>query len=239
MPLKTIQNIFSKAKNKIQSKQKTTYKQKQIPIPIKIDHREKTSLVPAILIQKKQKHNINLKIEFKQLEIADYIINNLAIERKTFSDFASSIINKRLATQLIEIKKYPKQLLIVEGKIDYKNSRIHENALRGMLLSTILDSQVPIIFAKNQEETAKFIFTIIKKLQKNPQEFSLRQSKTFKTIKQQKQFILEGFPDIGPTKAKNLLKEFKTLKNIFNTPQEQLEKILGKKSTQFKELLEK
>ena len=58
-------NIFSEKKIKEKIKPK-----------ILIDYREKNSLVPSILSK-------DFEIEFKQLPVADYIINNTAIERKT------------------------------------------------------------------------------------------------------------------------------------------------------------
>ncbi len=47
------------------------------------------------------------------------------------------------------------------------------------------------------------------------------------------QFILEGFPGIGPKTAKKLLEELKTLKKIFNSPDKKLQKIIGKKAETF------
>ena len=51
-----------------------------------VDKREKNSLVISELIRRK------IPIEIKQLEIGDYIIGDTIIERKTKSDFISSII---------------------------------------------------------------------------------------------------------------------------------------------------
>jgi len=48
------------------------------------------------------------------------------------------------------------------------------------------------------------------------------------------QFIIEGFPGIGPKTAKKLLEKFKTMKNIFNAPLEDLQKEIGKKADIFK-----
>ena len=52
------------------------------------------------------------------------------------------------------------------------------------------------------------------------------------------QFILEGFPGIGPKTSKKLLEEFKTIKNIINAPEEKLKKILGKKTINIKKIIE-
>jgi len=211
---KQIENIFSKKKEK-----ETLCPNPKIPIIV--DTREKQSLVGANLIQKKA------KIEYEQLEIGDYLIEDTIIERKTFSDFVSSIINKRLFTQLQEIKKYPKYFLIIEGSYyNYDDFNIHENAVRGMLLSVAIDYQVPIIYTENEEDTANFLILTAKKYEKPKTETGLRQSKTLKTLGEQKQFILEGFPGVGPKAAKKLLEKFSTLGEIFNATEDEIKGIL-------------
>tara|TARA_Y100000310_G_C20687609_1_gene820102 strand:- start:808 stop:1509 length:702 start_codon:yes stop_codon:yes gene_type:complete len=232
--MKPLENIFSKTKtlpnNQIKCPNPKT--------PIIIDTREKQSLVVANLIEK------NANTKFEKLEIADYLINNIGIERKTFSDFISSMLNKRLLSQLQELKKYPKHFLIIEG-FDYNYSpeqfNIHENAIKGMMLSVAVDFQIPIIFTENKEDTADFLILLAKKFEKAKTPLSLRPSKTHQTLKQQKQFILEGFPGIGPTISKELLKNFKSLEKIFTASREQLKtitKLTEDKIEKLKNLLE-
>ena len=223
--MKSIENIFSERK----IKQKNRIINPKIPIII--DTREKNSLVISNLIEKKA------DVKFELLEIADYLIGDVAIERKTFSDFVSSIINKRLMKQLEEIKKYPSYFLLIEG-FNYEYPENMENAVCGMFLSIILNYKIPIIFTKDEEDTAKFLILLAKKQEKPKTEFSLRPSRTFKTLNEQKQFILEGFPEIGPKNAKKLLKEFKTIKNIINADEKELEKIIGKKTEKFKKIID-
>ncbi len=228
--MKPIANIFSKSK---------LQKVPKCPNPkttIIVDTREKQSMISANLIEQKA------NIEYEKLEIGDYLIGNTIIERKTFSDFANSMINKRLISQLQEIKKYPKYFLIVEGfYYNYREFNIHENAIRGMFLSVAIDFQVPIVFTENEKDTANFLILTAKKYEKPNQENSLRQSKTANTIEEQKQFILEGFPGIGPVTARELLREFKSLQGIFNATGKRLDKIKEfdeNKIKKFRELLE-
>ena len=72
-------NIFSKEKETIENK-----------IKIIIDNREKQSLVASQLA------NLGFQIEFQQLKVGDYLVNDVAVERKTINDLKSSIINKRI-----------------------------------------------------------------------------------------------------------------------------------------------
>ncbi|MBX4211939.1 hypothetical protein KW787_00585 [Candidatus Pacearchaeota archaeon] len=216
----TFFDIFSNKKLKVSKK-----------ADILVDYREKNSLVPSHLVSQ------GINVIFQQLNVADYLFGNIAIERKTISDLKSSIISKRINSQLLELKQYPKPLLLVEGigNEDLYEGIINENALRGFLLSVALEYQVPIIFTQSEEDSARYIAILAKKKEnKHP---SLRASKIALTEEQRLQYILEGFPRIGPVAAKKLLGKFKTIKNVMNASEEELRKILGKNEEIFSYLL--
>ena len=223
--MKEIFNIFSRRKTKLPEKPK-----------IEIDYREKNSLVVSELI------NLGLDVEIKELKVADYLVNGTAIERKTVSDFISSMKNRRLIRQLEELQQYESKLLIVEG-IDeqelYTDSEeiigMHPNSIRGFLLSILLNYKVPVIFTKNYMDTAKFISVLSKK---EPREAPLNATKKFRSRKEQAQYILEGFPGIGPKTAKKLLKKFRTIKSIINAAEEDLKKEIGKKAENLLRIIE-
>src|SRR3989338_2598470 len=133
---------------------------KEKPSPtIIVDHREKNSLVIAELM------SLGIKIEFQQLEVGDYIVNSTAIERKTISDLISSMINKRIFSQLESLRQYENPLLIIENyqDLNLNETNLNENAIRGLLLSISLDYKIPIIFTKNSKETALFMSLLAKK----------------------------------------------------------------------------
>ena len=212
-------NIFSKKPLETKAKQEK-------PIII-ADNHEKNSLVVSYLIQQ------GAQVNFQHLPIADYLIKNTAIERKTIQDFKSSIINKRIIRQLQELKQYPQQLLILEGleSTPYNSEIIHDNAFRGFLLSIALELQVPIIVTQSEKDTAIYLALLAKKQPKS--HISLRPSRIFRSKKEQQQFILEGFPNIGPATAEKLLSHFKSLKHIFTASQVDLQSIIGKKADAF------
>ena len=203
---------------------------------IVVDKREKNSLVVAELLER------NAKIEMKQLEVGDYVIGDIGIERKTAKDFITSMVNKRLLRQLEELKQYPKQLLLIENFDEIYCMNFNENAIRGMLLSILFDFGIPVIFTRNAEDTASFLILLDKKQQKKPREISFKAKKRALSIAEQQQFILEGFPGVGPAIAKELLLRFKTIKNVVNASVTELTKIkkLGKKKAEIiKNLVEK
>ena len=218
MKTKEIFNIFSRKKVQIQPKEKKK---------IIVDYREKNCLIPYELI------DLGVDVEFKELKIGDYIAGDIIIERKTISDFISSMLNKRIFAQIEDLKQFESKLLIIEGieerelYNDNSEGGVNANAIRGFLLSITLKHKIPIIFTKNSEDTAKYLFIL---LNKKENEMSLNAKKKARNKKEQIQFILEGFPGIGPKTAKKLLKEFGTIKNIMDAPEDKLKKLIGKKA---------
>ncbi len=221
-------NIFEKLniKKKISKKQKPK---------IIADIHEKNSLI----ISEIQSSN-KASLELKSLKIGDYLIGETVIERKTTSDFISSMLSKRMVEQLKQMHSYKKRLLIIEGKTKelFKNdTNLNPNAVRGFILSIMSNYETPIIFAKNHKETAKYLVLFAKQQLKPKSEISLH-SRIPKTTKEQKKYVLESFPNIGPKKAELLLKKFKTLTEVFNATEEELKEILKNKSGNFKNLLD-
>lgn len=216
-------DVFSKKSQKEIKKQR-----------IIADIREKNSLVVSYLIEKSDRE---VEVEFQHLKVGDFIIGDIAVERKSSADFISSIFDKRLENQLQEIKQYPEYFLILEGDIN-ETSFVNKNALRGFLLSIITKFHVPILYSKDEEETAIFLLLLAKK-QLHPKEPNIRQNKKSFSKQEQLQYILEGFPGIGSKTAKKLLSHFHTIKNIMNASIEELTSVIGKKADIFKLLDEK
>jgi len=213
------ENIFSFKKTKIPCPNPNT--------PIIIDTREKNSMILANLLEQKA----NIKQE--KLEVGDYLIGNLIIERKTQTDLINSLKTNHLQIQLHNLKQYPSTLLIIENSDTH--SSIHPNSINGLLLSITLYHKIPIFHTTGTKHTAQ---TLIQIASKNKTHHSIRPTKIPQTLEQQKQYILEGFPGIGPTKAKQLLETYPNLKTIFNSAEKELEKHLDTKTSEkFNQLL--
>lgn len=214
-------------------------------IRIIVDHREDKKLIKE-LVKKK------LDVEKKQLLSADVVletkskdnkIETVGIEIKKQNDFLNSMIDKRLITQLINLKEnFSIPLLILEGDENiYEIRNFHPNSIRGMLASIAIDFQIPILHTRNHRDTASLISTIAKRIEKTRRPFSLLKKKKPLTTKELQEYIVESLPGVGPTLSQSLLKKFKTIKRIINAKQEKLEKVekIGpKKAKEIKRILE-
>jgi len=206
-----------------------------------VDNREKNSLVISELAE------LGVEVEIKHLVLADYLISNeIAIERKTINDFVSSMLNKRLLEQVRDLKNnYKFPLLIVEREDHHSlykptgHPQIHENAVRGMMLTVTTDFGVPTIITDDYKDTAEYILLLAKRQLKPQQAISLVVKRHAYSMKEQQQIIIESFPGIGPKTAKEILKKFKSIKNFANASIDELKETrLGKKAEIIKKILE-
>ncbi len=211
-----------------EEKKEIIFSEDEKEIIIYVDSREQASSVTKDLFDK-------CKIIMQQLSIGDYVLSNdVCVERKTTKDFLDSILDGRLFKQLIDLhQNYSKPLIILEGNInDLFNLRnLQKSSIIGALTSIALNYQIPILTTKDAEETAQYLLNIAKREQQGiDKEIKLRMGKKGLTLSDQQQFIIEGLPLVGPTLAQNMLDEFKTIKNIVNATEEELQNVanLGK-----------
>ncbi len=193
-------------------------------IIVYVDTREQASSVAKNLIEK------NVFIKIKQLEVGDYILSNeVVVERKTTEDFITSMLDGRLFNQLVSMaENYSKPLMLVEGNQEelYSLRNVHKNAIIGALTSIALNYRIPVIFTKDDSETAEFIYVIAKREQLGKEtEIKLRIGRRGLTLPEQQQFIIESLPLVGPVTARALLDAFGSVKNIINAPLEELQKV--------------
>jgi Fanconi anemia group M protein len=218
-----------KEENKQQIKLET-YLQEEKEIVVYVDNREIGSDVVRELTR------LNIRIIPKQLQVADYIVSeSVAIERKTAEDFLQSLVDKRLFPQVKEItSKYEKPILILEGQDLYGRRAIHPEAIRGALISLVVDSRLPIIWTLNSQETARMIHTIARREQTERETRIYVAEKTPGSLKDVQERVLTGLPGIDQILAKRMLNTFNTLETIFTKSEEELSEVkgLGKKKAE-------
>ncbi|MHA1292303.1 MAG: DEAD/DEAH box helicase [Promethearchaeota archaeon] len=191
------------------------------------DTRETASPVVRILSL------MGINVKLKQLGVGDYILSErIGIERKSRQDFNDSIIDGRLFKELYKLKNnFERTILILEGE-PIKDSNINENALYGAITSIIINLGITIYKTFDARETAMFLYHLAKKEQS---EYKSNIKLRFKKAPLDSQLLLEyiiaGIPGVNALRAKNLLKELKTLQSIMNADIGDLLKVenIGKK----------
>ncbi len=190
-----------------------------MPGEIVADERERSSGVPAFL------EDLGAEVEYKMLEVADYLVNGLAVERKTMRDFVSSLFDGRLFDQAYRSNaSYDNSLLIVEGNV---RSRLEElknpRWFWGGLASLVLDYDVRCFFTPDQEQTAQLLYTLIGRGKKNgkrqdkerrPPPLIVRRPRSGELDRLQVS-IVSGLPGVGPKLAEQLLTRFGSIRSVF------------------------
>lgn len=192
-------------------------------VKIYADHREKASGVIKELI------DLGAFMQLDTLEAADYVVSGrCGIEFKTQEDFIESLLDGRLLQQVKNMRTaFERPIVIVEGNRDlYSIRNIHPNAIRGALSTIAVDFQIPILFTKTTKDTASLIAVLAKREQEfDKRDFSLHSNKKPMNQREIQEYIVSSFPSVGPTLARPLLKEFKSIKNIVNASEDELKKI--------------
>lgn len=192
-------------------------------IKVIVDHREKGSAVIKELIE------LGADIILEKLDNADYLLSSrVGIEFKTTEDFVNSLIDGRLLEQIRNLKKgFERPLVIVEGETDiYSVRNVHPNSIRGMLATIMISYGVPVFFTKNGRESAALMKVIAKREQdESGKDFSLHGEKREMSLKDWQEFVISSLPGVGETLARPLLREFKSVKNVVNASEEELQKV--------------
>jgi Fanconi anemia group M protein len=217
------------------SKQKE--KRKNSDIKIYADYREKGSNVLKCLID----NDVELRLE--KLAIGDFLLSSkVVVEYKNVQDFVDSIIDGRLLSQLRDLKKYERPLIIVEGEEDiYSARRVHPNAIRGMLATITVSYGIPLIQTKTSQETAELLMIIAKRVQSDEKADVTHHFSKPTSLKEQQEYFISALPNIGMGGARPLLKRFGTVKGIVNASEKELqeaEQIGPKKAKTLKELFD-
>jgi len=162
----------------------------------------------------------NIESEIQQLDIADIVISeDVAIERKEGFDFVSSIVDNRLFEQCFRLKEtYTTPIIILEGLNDkvFENTGMKIASIYGALSKISYKLGIAVIPTRNLDDTAIVIERIAYREQiKDGATVLSRRAPKSMSIEERRTFIVEGFVDIGPKKAKNLIEKYETPYQVF------------------------
>lgn len=191
-----------------------------------------------------------IEVKVEQLPVGDYFLigerKNIVIERKTASDFAHSIVSRRMVDQclmLVSVENAEPRILI-EGSLALikKFSNLNDFSVVGNLVSIMEDWGIQVVFVPSHYWTVLYFERLHRNLGKPKEKklHPLRVKPKTTTLGEKIRCVVEGIPNVGPTLAHNLLSYFGTVRNLAQAEPEDLvavPKIGGKKAKKIYEVL--
>lgn len=225
-----LSDFFEKKSAQTQTKKSTPQENSQQQQPINslprilVDSRENTDLIKKLFKVEE------FEVEATQLTVGDIVISeDVAIERKAVGDFVSSLLDKRLFPQLIDLaRNFKRPILLIEGEESlYAQRNIHPNVIRSAISSIAIDLRMPIIYTNSIDETLEYIKTIVKRQNKEKKALSLVSNKRGLSEIQEIEKVVSSIPKVNAITAKHLLEHFNSLELLAKASAKELEEVEG------------
>jgi fanconi anemia group M protein len=201
------------------------------PLHIRVDSREGQSPVPALLATFP-----DVSLSFAALPSGDYVLSDdVAVERKTASDFVASILDRRLFGQTTRMSVlFSRAVMIIEGDLSAVPHSIDMGAIRGALAFLTVRSGITVLQLHDASETAAMLRVMARHAQERVGHLvSLREPRP-QVEELYAAYLVEGLPGVGPRRAQMLLAHFGTPAAVLCADASELAKVpgIGKKSAQ-------
>jgi len=201
-------------------------------IHIRIDTQEQRSGIPALLAAMPQVH-----IEVIPLCMGDYDVGGdprRVFERKTASDFLSSLAQGRLFAQLTALRKSRfAPILLLEGDpLCVGHSEMRPESIRGALAYITAILRVPILPSGEPRESAHLIYATARQCQvrctaHTPAAHGPVTGRRRATPSEQQMQIVLSLPGIGPITARAVCARFRSLHELLSADAAQLATVPG------------
>jgi ERCC4-type nuclease len=194
-----------------------------------VDSAETRSGIPDYL------KKMGVPVQVVDLEVGDYLVGGICVERKTASDYVASLIDGRLHNQLFQMShSYPISVLVIEGYIEEVlferkiNRESYISSLAGDLFKRAPSGHmgsISVITLSTPYDTALFL----KHLRRKWIEGEFRLPTITKPPEPQEVLvsILSVFPGIGEKRARLLLRRFGSLNGVLNASLSELMSVKG------------
>jgi Fanconi anemia group M protein len=172
---------------------------------------------------------LGAKVNKSNLEVGDFICSDqTAVERKSHSDFVSSIIDGRLFDQAKLLgENFKRPIIIIEG---YSDRDIDPNAFHAAVATLMKNYCVSLLWTKNIRETARALFWIAKKEQGSAgirYDIGMKVGKKPKEMKKLQESLLASLPGVSSTISRRLLEKFGSVEAVMKADEAELRKVKG------------
>lgn len=193
------------------------------PVFVVADDRERGSELFQLLEQSPV-----FDLHVRSLPRGDYMIENqVTVERKSYDDFAVSLVDGRLFSQAAELSRLARPVILIEGLRERVTS-VNRHALKGALLSLATAWRLPVVFSRDAAESA-WILEALGRQTRPHTPLLKRGGYRPKRLQGRRSFVLQGLPGIGRVLANRLLERFGTVRGVFAAPEQELAEVCGPK----------
>jgi len=191
---------------------------------LRVDHSERNA---ALLVLLRQCAEFDVRME--HLTVGDYDIDGgVTVERKTYADFATSLIDGRLFTQAAILARWPRRpVILLEGPRPSRMPDVHPHALKGAMASLAVMWRLPVLCARDPDDSLRILRFLAHQLGDSDDGLLTRQDRKPKRLASRKLYMLQGLPGVGPALAHRLLLEFGSVERVVTADEASLVKVRG------------
>ena len=169
------------------------------------------------------------EVQMVRLESGDYLINNgVLIERKTCSDFATSLADGRLFPQAAKLTHSPhRPVVLIEGPTPARVPKVDPHAVQGAILSLAVMWRLPVLHSRDPEDSLRILQLLANQALRSEQLILRRYDRKPKRINSRRLYVLQGLPGVGPALAHRLLLHFGSVERVVTADDAALSQVRG------------
>lgn len=142
-------------------------------------------------------------VHLEQLAVGDYFVDGgVVVERKTYADFAMSLVDGRFFPQAAALARSPhRPVMLLEGPRPRRMPDVHPHALKGAIVSLAVMWRLPVIHARGPEDSLYVLRCLADQLNRTESGVLQRYDRKPKRLTSKKIYMLQGLPGVGPALA--------------------------------------
>jgi len=181
-------------------------------------------------------------VQMAHLAVGDYFIDGgVIVERKTYADSATSLVDGRLFPQAAALARSPhRPVVLLEGPRPSRMPDVHPHALKGAIVSLAVMWRLPVLHARDPEDALRILRFLAQQLGNSEQRILRRYDHKPKRLASRKLYVLQGLSGVGPALAQRLLIRFGSVERVVTADEESLTQVPGigmKKAARIRELV--